>query len=94
LDPKEGSDSTVERRFAAMTARAAERKRSRPEPESDRVLPSELERESSRINSCVAPRVVGAGRGLGIHLTNVTTASLRSARLNNVMSPAQSKPPR
>ena len=42
-------ESTVERRFAAMTARAAARKRSRPDrPESDNAEPSELERESSR----------------------------------------------
>ena len=50
----------MERRFAAMTARAAARKRSRPErPESDRALPSELERESSRKSFWLAARVVG-----------------------------------
>ena len=51
-----------------MTARAAARKRSRPErPESDRALPSELERESSRRSFWLAARVVGSGSGFGIH---------------------------
>ena len=61
-----------------MTARAAARKRSRPKrPESDRALPSELERESSRKSFWLAARVVGAGSGFGIHLTKVTTCARR-----------------
>ena len=60
-------ESTVERRFAAMTARAAARKRSRPDrPESDNAEPSELERESSRRSFWLAARVVGSGSGFGI----------------------------
>ena len=63
-----------------MTRRAAARKRSRPvRPESDSSLPREQDRDSSRRSFCVSPLVVGVGRGFGIHLTNVSTASLREA---------------
>ena len=81
-DP-DGSESTVERRFSAIPRRAAARKRSRPErPESDSSDPNEQDRDSSRSNFCVSPRVVGVGRGLGIHLINVSTCARRVDGVN------------
>ena len=82
-DP-DGSESTVERRFAAMTARAAARKRPGFRPESDSSDPNEQDRDSSRTSFCVSPRVVGVGRGFGIHLTNVTTCARRVDGVNTV----------
>ena len=56
-----------------MTRRAAARKRFGLRPLSDSSLPREQDRDSSRRSFCVSPRVVGAGRGFGIHLMNVST---------------------
>ena len=85
---RDGSESTVERRFSAITRRAAARKRVGLRPESESSEPREQDRDSSLTNFCVSERVVGVGRGFGIHLTNVSTASFIKAKLKTVMNPA------
>ena len=59
-----------------MTARAAARKRPGFRPESESSEPREQDRDSSRTNFCVSERVVGVGRGFGIHLINVSMSNV------------------
>ena len=65
----------MERRFSA-----AARKGPGFLPDNESSEPREQDRDSSLTNFCVSPRVVGAGRGFGIHAVRARMGVLEDVR--------------